>query len=719
MDRIEIDLGAKKVILEKGRMARQAQGAVWVQSGETIVLTTAVSSSNPREDVDFLPLMCEYREQTSAAGKIPGGFFKREGRPTEREVLTSRVIDRSIRPLFPEGYYHDIQITSLLLSVDSENDPEILAILGASAALVSSPIPFTGPVAAVRVGYVDGEFVLNPGISLLERSEINLLLSGTQDSIIMMEGSSAEIDESKFLQAIAFGLRNLKSLLEVQQPWIGEKTALPSVGGSPWRQPAEDFLKQKLFRAYEFKEKKARSDFYDSLREEFLSGCPEEEKDLAGKDFDISLKKSVRQLIASSEKRLDGRSPKEIRPIEIEVGLLPRNHGSALFVRGQTQCIASVTLGAKHDEQRIDGLFEETSKRFMLHYNFPPFCVGEAVPMRSPSRREIGHGALAERSLAYVIPGEEKFPYTIRIVANILESNGSSSMATVCAGSLALMDAGVPVSRHVAGIALGLIMESGQSVILTDIAGEEDHYGDVDLKIAGTEKGITGFQLDVKTSEFSLDILEKALFQSREARLEILEKMNSVLSQPRPTLSPYAPRMISFKIKPDKIGLVIGPGGKTIRGIIDRTGAEIDIEDDGTIHISSPSPAACEQAQQEVLTLIEEAAVGKVYTGVVTKILPFGALVKILPTQEGMVHISEISGHRIDSVEDMLSVGSEIRVKVIGIDESGRLRLSRKQTLTPEELAREKESLGNKGKTFQEKDTVRDLRHRVRNHRRH
>ncbi|HOJ40482.1 MAG TPA: polyribonucleotide nucleotidyltransferase, partial [bacterium] len=519
-------------------------------------------------------------------------------------------------------------------------------------------MPFNGPVAAVRVGLVDNVFILNPGLSHLERSEINLLLSGTEKSIIMMEGSCREISEDKFLEALAFGWKHLSSLLSVQHEWWVQKPDWSLTQDSPWKQRAEEWLDEQLPQAYQYPEKSARAQFYEKLKEQFLLNCPEEEKELAASLFEAALEDRIRKLILNTGRRLDGRGAKEIRPVDIKVGLLPRNHGSALFTRGQTQCIASVTLGAKHDEQRIDGLFEETTKRFMLHYNFPPFCVGEAVPMRSPSRREIGHGALAERSLSWVIPGEEQFPYTIRIVANILESNGSSSMATVCAGSLALMDAGVPISRHVAGIALGLITENDCHLILTDIAGEEDHYGDVDLKVAGTARGITGFQLDVKTSAFTMELLEKCLSQSREGRLEILEKMNSALSAPRPSVSPYAPKMVTFKIKPDKIGLVIGPGGKTIRSIIERTGVEIDVEDDGTVHISSASAAACDQAQAEILALTEEATVGKVYNGVVTKILPFGALVKILPTQEGMVHISELSGHHVDSVEDMLSVGS-------------------------------------------------------------
>jgi len=697
MERIEIEVGGKKIILERGYVARQAHGAIWVQCGDTIVLTTAVASEEPKQEVDFFPLMCEYREQTSAAGKIPGGFFKREGRPTEREILTSRVIDRSIRPLFPETYRHEVQITSMLLSADAENDPDILAILGASAALCSSPIPFQGPVAAVRVGFLDEQFIINPGLSVLEKSKINLLLSATENSIIMMEGSCQEVSEDKFLEAVSFGLKHLLNLISCQKEWIQEKNFTPPAQNSTWYQKAGEFLSGRIDRAYQYPEKATRSKFYKTLKEEFIASCPEEEVKLASDIYETVLEKKIRSLILNSGRRLDGRSFTEVRPIDIKVGLLPRNHGSALFTRGQTQCIASVTLGAKHDEQRIDGLFEETTKRFMLHYNFPPFCVGEAVPMRSPSRREIGHGALAERSLSFVIPSEDIFPYTIRIVANILESNGSSSMATVCAGSLALMDAGVPISRHVSGVALGMIMEGDKYVILTDIAGEEDHYGDVDLKVAGTSSGITGFQLDVKTSAFTLDILAKALQQSQKARLEILEKMNAVLPAARTGISPYAPKIVTFKIKPEKIGLVIGPGGKTIRSIIEKTGVEIDVEDDGTVHISSPHAAACQQAQAEILSLTEEPAVGKIYNGIVTKILPFGALVKILPSQEGMVHISELAPHRVESVEDVLSVGSEIRVKVIGIDESGRLRLSRKQTLTPEEIAREKENAHKQG----------------------
>lgn len=681
MEKIELEIGGKLITLEKGTVAKQSDSAVWVTCGDTIVLVAVVAEKEPREDADFFPLTVEYREQTSAAGKIPGGFFKREGRPTEKETLTSRLIDRSIRPLFPASFHNEVQVIALVLSADQDNDPALLSVIGASAALHSSWIPFTGPMAAVRVGLVDGQFVINPGNEEIEKSVLNLVLSVTEKALVMMEGSAGEISEEEFLKAIAFGTDKARNLVEIQKSWLGTKKEPVENLDQDILDKVRKLLDENLPEAYQYPEKSRRNEFYKKLEETFLVEYEEEKKEEAKAIFNRILEDKIRRLILNTGQRLDGRGCEEIRPIECQVSLLPRAHGSSLFTRGQTQCLASVTLGAKSDEQIIDGLFEETSKRFMLHYNFPGFSVGEVTPFRAPSRREIGHGALAERSLACVIPAEDVFPYTIRIVANILESNGSSSMATVCAGSLALMDAGVPVSKHVAGVAVGMIMEEDKQLILTDIAGEEDHVGDLDLKIAGTKEGITGFQMDVKTTCFTYEMLKRAVAQSRKGCLEIIEKMNQVISTPRLEVSSYAPKVLSLRIKPEKIGLVIGPGGKTIRGIIEKTGVKIDVSDDGEVRIASPDQESLDKAAAEIKGLTEEAEVGQVYEGQVTRILPFGAFVKILPMQEGMVHISELEHRRVEKVEDVVKIGDVIKVKAIEIDDQGRVNLSRKALL--------------------------------------
>lgn len=689
MEKIQLEIGGKLLTLEKGAVAKQSDSAVWVTCGDTIVLVAVVAEKEPREGADFFPLTVEYREQTSAAGKIPGGFFKREGRPSEKETLTCRLIDRSLRPLFPAGFLNETQVIALVLSADQDNDPALLSIIGASAALHASWIPFQGPVGAVRVGLVDNRFVVNPGNAEAEQSELNLVLSTTENALVMMEGSAKEISEEKFLEAVAFGSSHARALVEIQKSWLGTKVEVNSQLDQAMLEKVSKLLDENLPQAYQYPEKSSRNDFYKKLEETFLAEYEEEKQKEAKSIFNRVFEDKIRRLILSTGKRLDGRGCEEIRPIQSRIALLPRAHGSSLFTRGQTQCLASVTLGAKSDEQIIDGLFEETSKRFMLHYNFPGFSVGEVTPFRAPSRREIGHGALAERSLACIIPPEETFPYTIRIVANILESNGSSSMATVCAGSLALMDAGVPVPKHVAGVALGMIMEDGKQLILTDIAGEEDHVGDLDLKMAGTMDGITGFQMDVKTTQFTYEVLEKVVRQSRKGCQEIIEKMNQTASSPRPEISPYAPKVLSLRIKPEKIGLVIGPGGKTIRGIIERTGVKIDVSDDGEVRIASPDQQACDKAAAEVKGLTDEAVVGQIYEGVVTRIMNFGAFVKILPMQEGMVHISELEHHRVEKVEDVVKVGDVIKVKVIEIDDQGRVNLSRKQLLPRPEGAPE------------------------------
>jgi len=691
--RLEIELGGRPIIIETGLLAKQAAGAVTVSCGETVVLVAA--TTKPSEEIrDFFPLTCDYREQTSAAGKIPGGFFKREGRPSEREILVSRLMDRSIRPLFPDDFTDEVQIISFVLSVDQENDPDILSVIGGCCSVLLAGLPVSDVAGCVRIGRIDDKFVINPTISELEKSSLNLVLSGTEKSIIMMEGWAKEISEDTFIEATEFAFNAIgpliKKISEWRQPVSYSKLFNPEPATV---EIVEKFVNEKMQSIWNYPEKKQRNEYYIQMFEELKNQFEAEKHAELQIIFEKVLEKTIRHMILSSEKRFDGRKKDEIRPVECSVGLLPRTHGSALFTRGQTQCIASVTLGTKHDQQIIDGLFEETSKRFMLHYNFPPFCVGETSPLRGPSRREIGHGALAERSLQSLIPEETVFPYTIRIVANILESNGSSSMATVCASSLALMDGGVPLPRHVAGIALGMIKEGDQYVLLTDIAGEEDHVGDLDLKIAGTSVGITGFQMDVKTMEFSYDILKEAVIQSRQARERIIEIMNRVLDKSRPEISKYAPRIVSLKVPSDKIGLVIGGGGKTIRKIIDETGVEIDIEDDGTVSIYSSDIEKCQKAVEKIKAIIEEPEHGKIYEGTVTRVFPFGAMVKFFNELEGLVHISELAPTRVNRVEDVVNVGEKIKVKFIGFDEQGRANLSRKQALTTEEIEKEKHSL--------------------------
>jgi len=681
--KIEVPFGNNVLSLESGFVAKQSDGSIWARVGDTVVLATVVSSKEPREDIDFFPLICDYREYISSIGKIPGGFFKREGRPTEREILVSRLIDRSIRPLFPEGYRKEVQVIVSVLSADMENNPDVPSVIAVSSALTASKIPFNGPIGAVRIGLIDGRYVINPTASQMKASLIDMVVSGTEDAVLMIEGEGNEFSEEQFLEAIKIAQAEIKRIIEKQREFLGDKEVWEGEKyDEEIKEKANNFISSRIEKAYEFPEKKARGEFYDAIEEEFLSSFPEEKKAEAKKVFEKVLETSVKKLIVDTGKRLDGRSPKDIRPIECSVGLLPRTHGSALFTRGQTQCLASVTLGTSRDEQIIEGLHEEMTKRFMVHYNFPPFSVGEVAPLRGASRREIGHGALAARALELLIPSEEDFPYTIRIVAEILESNGSSSMATVCAGSLALMDAGVPVKKHVAGISIGMIKDGDRYILLTDIAGEEDHYGNLDLKIAGTEKGITGFQMDVKEVGLSADILEKAVFQSKEARSEILKKMYSTIASPRPSISVYAPRIISLKIKTDKIGLVIGPGGKTIKKIIEDTGAEIDISDDGTVRIYSPDSRACEDAAEMIRAMTEEPEPGKIYEGKVVKIMSFGAFVQFLPGKEGLVHISELAPYKVKRVEDVIKEGETIPVKFLGFDEQGRAKLSRRQALS-------------------------------------
>ncbi|MCK9266649.1 polyribonucleotide nucleotidyltransferase [bacterium] len=682
--KFELPVGKDVISLETGFVATQSDCSVWARMGDTIVLATVVGNKERREDIDFFPLSCDYREHISAAGKIPGGFFKREGRPNEREILVSRIIDRSVRPLFPDNYLNEVQVIVNVLSADLENNPDTLSVNAAALALFASSIPFKEPVACVRVGLIDGNYIINPTFNQMEKSLINLVISATYNSIVMIEGEAKELSEDQFIEALEFGHNQIRKMLDVIKDFETEKAdVVQPVCDELVLKSATEFISNKIMDAYSFPEKKAREVFYNSLKEEFLASYPEEDKQKeAAKIFESVLKDNIRKVILKTGKRLDGRDSTEVRPIECNVGLLPRNHGSALFTRGQTQCLASVTLGTSDDEQIIDGLREESKKRFMLHYNFPPFSVGEVSPLRGTSRREIGHGALAERSLAGFIPNEIEFPYTIRIVANILESNGSSSMATICASSLALMEAGVPFDKHVAGVSLGIIKEGDKYILLTDIAGEEDHYGNLDLKLAGTENGITGFQMDVKESGLTSEILKEALLQANNAKKGILQKMSETISSPRSEISKYAPRMISIKINTDKIGLVIGPGGKTIKKIIEDTGADINIDDDGTVKIFSIDCQSCEKAADVIKGIAAEPEVGNIYEGTVVKIMEFGAFVQFLPGKDGLVHISELAPQRVKKVEDVVKVGDKIKVKFIGLDDRGKVKLSIKQALT-------------------------------------
>jgi polyribonucleotide nucleotidyltransferase len=678
----------RMMTIETGRMAKQAGASALVRLGDTIVLTTVTSAPSEQER-DFFPLSVDYREKSYAAGKIPGGFFKREGRPSEKEILSARLCDRPLRPLFPDGFTDEVQVMIQVLSSDQENDGDVLGIIGASAALSISSIPFFSPVGAVRIGRIDGKFVDFPQFSDLEKSDMNIAIAGTSESINMVEGGAQEITETEMLDAMAFGHEKIKKIariIEEMKTRLGKpKTEVQPVEYDPELTAAvtglaEDRIKQ----ANRIKEKADRGEAVNSVKTESIEALAEKfpESDTAIKAIIEKIEREdLRKMILNEGTRSDGRGLEDVRDISIEIGMLPRTHGSSLFTRGQTQALVVLTLGTKIDEQKIDDLLGESFKSFMLHYNFPPYSVGEVRPIRGPGRREIGHGALAERSLEPVIPSEENFPYTIRIVSDILESNGSSSMATVCGGSLCLMDAGVPIKAPVAGIAMGLIKDEDRIAILTDILGIEDHLGDMDFKVAGTADGITAFQMDIKISGLTLDIMAKALEQAHRARLFVIGKMSEAISKPRSNLSPYAPRIITLKVPVDKIGDIIGPGGKIIRGIIDATGAKIDIDDDGTVIIASVDQVAGEAARDKVLELIEEPEIGKIYTGKVKRITPFGAFVGILPNIDGLLHISEIDNYRVARVEDVINIGDEIRVKVINIDEEGKVRLSRKVLL--------------------------------------
>ena len=699
MTSVELEIKGKRLIIETGQMARQSDGSVVVKYGDTVVLATAVASKTAREGLDFFPLTIDYQEKTYAAGKIPGGFFKREGRPSEKEVLTSRLIDRPMRPLFPAGFYCETQGIAQVLSYGTENVADMLGIIGISAAIHISNIPFGGPVAAVRVGKIDGELVINPEVAELESLELNLVVAGTEDAVIMVEGGGAEVSEEALLEAIDFAHQQIKKIVAVQnelrvKAGKEKRPVPPVVEYAELTAEVRKFVSGKIQEAIQIPGKHVRQGALDVILAETvkLFNTPDNAakfKGNADKDltrdianiFDDYENEIVRNTILNDGVRADGRKPDDIRHISCHMGLLPRVHGSALFIRGETQALVATTLGTSDDEQKIDSLDGEVYKKFMLHYNFPPFSVGEVKPLRSPGRREIGHGALAERAIKYVLPTKEVFPYTIRLVSDILESNGSSSMATVCGGTLSLMDAGVPISAPVAGIAMGLIKEGDKVVVLTDILGLEDHLGDMDFKVAGTTKGITAFQMDLKIRGVSSEILRKALEQAKNGRLHILGKMAEAMPVVRDNLSPHAPRIYTMHIKPDKIREVIGSGGKVIRGIVEQTGCKIDIDDSGAINIASSDEESAKKAIEIITGIIAEAELNKVYKGKVVRIADFGAFVEILPGTDGLLHISQISDKRIAKVTDELNMGDEIMVKVIEIDNQGRIRLSRKEVL--------------------------------------
>ncbi len=684
----EINIGGQILKLETGKLAKQASGAVLATYGDTMVLATVVGAENPVEGQDFFPLQVEYREKTAAVGRIPGGFFKREGKPSEKEVLTSRLIDRPIRPLFPDGYKCETQIIIGVYSSDQENDSDVVAAVAASAALMVSDIPFEGPIGEVRVGRVNGEFLVNPTHTQLKESDMDLIVGGTEESVVMVEGEANEASESDLLSAVRFAHENIKLLCKAQKELAAEC-------GKPKREakPAEvneelinevkslsfDKLKEIHRTAYKKEERSLKTkELFDSVIEALKEKYPEQEKAIYTIYDDLQYE-DMREMILTEGKRIDGRTTKDIRTITCEVGILPRTHGSSLFTRGETQSLTSLTLGTKMDQQRIDGLLPEEDKSFMLHYNFPPFSTGETGRFTGPGRREIGHGHLAERSLKSVLPDEKDFPYTIRIVSDILESNGSSSMATVCAGTLALMDGGVSIKKPVAGIAMGLIKEGDRIAVLSDILGNEDHLGDMDFKVCGTTEGITGFQMDIKIKGVSFEIMETALLQAKEGRLHILGIMKETLAEPRTNISSYAPHLYTMTVPIDMIGAVIGPGGKNIRHIIEQSGAEINIEDDGTVTIAAVSGESASIAQSMIAKITEVPEVGKIYQGKVVKTTEFGAFVEILPGKEGLLHISQIDIKRVAKVEDVLKRGDEIEVKVIAIDkENGKYSLSRK-----------------------------------------
>lgn len=689
METFSMEVGGRTLTIEQGKMAKQANGAVLVRYGDTVVLVTATASKEPREGVDFFPLTVDYEEKMYAAGKIPGGFIKREGRPSNDATLCARLIDRPIRPLFPKGYRNDVQIVATVLSVEPDNAPELAGMIGASCALSVSDIPFDGPIACVRVGRVDGAFVINPTAAQREVSTLNLTVAGSADAVMMVEAGASELPEEVVLDAILFGHKEIQRIVAFEQEIQAACGKLksearlfkvPEVLAEALDAAARPLLDEAVRNPDKLDRDAHIAAIAADMMEKFLPEYPEMEKEIAMAFHDLE-KSVVRRMITREKIRPDGRGLEEVRPVSCEVGLLPRPHGSALFTRGQTQVLSVTTLGALSDEQVIDGLGPETTKHYLHQYNFPGYSVGEARPMRSPGRREIGHGALAERALLPVVPSIESFPYTIRVVSEVLESNGSSSMASVCGSTLSLMHAGVPIKRPVSGVAMGLVKEGDAYTILTDIQGMEDALGDMDFKVAGTSEGITALQMDIKVDGLSRDILQAALAQAKRGRAFILDKMLACIPAPAAELSPYAPRVETITIKVDKIRDVIGTGGKVVRGIVDETGVDVDIHEDGHIFLTSPDAAAMARAKQIIEDIVREVEVGEVYTGTVTRLLKFGAFVQILPNKEGLCHISQLANHRVERVEDVVQVGDQLTVKVVEIDEKGRINLSHKATL--------------------------------------
>jgi len=707
MHNSEISLGGRPLTIETGKWAKQAHGSVIVRMGDTMVLVTACHSGSPRVGIDFLPLTVDYREFAYSSGRIPGGFFKREGKPTEKEVLTSRVIDRPVRPLFPSGWRNETQIIAMVLSADTEFDSDVLAITGASAALAISEIPFEKTIAGVRVGLIDGQYIINPTYEQRRASRLDLVVAGSREGIVMVEAGAKEVTEEEAITALDEAHKAIKQIcdsIDAMAKAVG-KTKLPkpvrTIGHEVYRE-VEDKVLVPLMEAMRIKGKIENYSRVDEVLDELIASFPESEvqrKAEAKVIFKELQEKVLREEILDRSIRLDGRKYDEIRPITIETGVLPRTHGSVVFTRGETQALVTATLGTADDQQKIEMVDGETWKRFMLHYNFPPFSVGEVGFMRGPGRREIGHGALAERALLPMIPTEEQFPYTVRIVSDILESNGSSSMASVCGGSLAMMDAGVPLKAPVAGVAMGLILDekTGKYAVLSDIAGAEDHYGDMDFKVTGTEAGITALQMDIKVTGVPAEIMRAALLQAREGRLHILGKMNEALTAHRQSISAYAPRIVTIKIPVDKIRDVIGPGGKMIRSIIERTGVKIDVQDDGQVNVASADESAAAKAIGIIQELTATAELNKTYLGKVQRITDFGAFVEIMPGTDGLLHVSEIAHHRVKDVRDELKEGQQVLVKVINIDPTGKIRLSRKALITPEEGAAAAPAGGDEG----------------------
>jgi polyribonucleotide nucleotidyltransferase len=705
---VSAEIAGRTLTIETGRYAEQANGAVMVRYGDTVLLATVVASNEPREGIDFFPLTVDYEEKMYAAGKIPGSFFKREGRPTETAILLSRLTDRPLRPLFPKGYRNDVQVMITTLSIDMVNDPGPLAIIGASAALAISDIPFAGPVGAALVGHLDGQLVVYPQVEDMERSRLDLVVAGTAEAVLMVEAGAWELGEDEMLQGVIDGHNACKQIVALQNELVAKagrpkKEFIAPAGDGELEEQVRAFLGGRLFETIVNADKQARVEATGTLKDEvighFVAAVPEEQQAARAKAvdkiFESLLKLAVRDIVIDRDLRVDGRALTEIRPISIETGVLPRTHGTGLFTRGQTQVLTVTTLGGPGEEQRLDDLGVITSKRYIHHYNFPPFSTGEARPSRGPRRRDIGHGALAERALYAVLPDEEEFPYTMRLVSEVLSSNGSSSMASVCGSSLSLMDAGVPIKRAVAGVAMGLVTrEDGSWKVLTDIQGIEDALGDMDFKVAGTDRGVTALQMDIKTTGITYEIMRQAFEQAREGRVFILGKMAEAIDKPRADLSPYAPRVITIRIDPEKIGLLIGPGGKTIRSITETTGASIDVEDDGRVFIATPDGESARKATDMIEALTREAKIGEVFLGKVVRIMPFGAFVNILPNKDGMVHVSELDTRRVENVEDVVQLGDEINVMVIDIDPvSHKISLSRRAVLTGE-TAEERKAAG-------------------------